>query len=357
MSGRAAPAGRLAPARPPVWALAASAALFVVASNRRGRDTAQGRPAQGRAGRSAGRPSEIPPPGWRHILWRVYQGLDEDRILANAAGVTFYALLAVFPAIAALVSIYGFFADPGSIASHLDSMKNMVPGGALEVVRGQLTRISTQHETALGIGFLVGLAVSLWSANSGTKALFDSLNVVYGENEKRSFLKLNAISLGFTIASILLLIAALGGMIAMPALLDALPLAGALTPYFKFAAWPIMFVLIAIALAFVYRWGPSRNKARWQWVSWGSAFATLAWVAGSALFSWYATNLGTFNKTYGSLGAVIGFMTWIWLSAIVVLIGGKLNAEIEHQTARDTTEGGAKPLGARGAKMADTVAE
>lgn len=327
--------------RVPGWVLGLSAALFVVGNARRASRPAKAIAGDDRAGRAADRACEMPRRGWKQILWRVWLGIADDRILANAAGVAFYALLAVFPLIAAVVSIYGLFANPAAIAGHLDSLSRVVPGGAIEVVRGQLTRIAGQRGTALGVGFVVGLAISLWSANSGTKALFDSLNVVYGEKEQRSFVTLNAVSLCFTVAAILLLIAAVGGMFAMPAVLGRLPFGAASKPIVEFAPWPIFLALVALALAVLYRWGPSRSGARWRWITWGSAFATLAWVAGSALFSWYAANLGSFNKTYGSLGAVIGFMMWIWLSAIVILIGGKLNAETERHM--------------RGSKTADTV--
>jgi membrane protein len=351
MSGKAGPhRGDAGTVRLPAWALGLSAALFLVGNARRAARPAKTIAGADGAGRAPNRAAEIPRRGWKQILWRVWQGIADDRILANAAGVAFYALLAVFPLIAAIVSIYGLFGDPAVIAGHLDSLSRVVPGGAIEVVREQLTRIAGQRGTALGVGFVVGLAISLWSANSGTKALFDSLNVVYEEKEERSFVTLNAVSLCFTVAAILLLIAALGGMIAMPAVLGRLPLGGASKPILEFAPWPIFLVLVALALAVLYRWGPSRREARWRWITWGSAFATLAWVAGSALFSWYAANLGSFNKTYGSLGAVIGFMMWTWLSAIVILIGGKLNAETEHHAAQ---RGGPSPrlsrrtLGAR----------
>jgi membrane protein len=304
-------------------------------------------------GRSAERPSDIPARGWKDILWRVYEGISDDRILANAAAVTFYALLALFPALAALVSIYGLFADPASIQQHLDSIAGILPGGAVDVVRDQLNRLTAQSGGTLGISFLIGLVVSLWSANGGIKALFDALNVVYDEREKRSFIKLNAITLAFTMAMIAFIIAALSCMVAVPVALNYLPRFMGLV--LNIVRWPVMLLLITLALAFTYRYGPSRDEPKWRWISWGSTFAALAWLGFSAIFSFYAENFGSFNKTYGSLGAVIGFMTWMWLSVAVILIGGKLNAEIEHQTAQDTTEGAPEPIGARRAKMADTV--
>src|SRR5205807_4026629 len=182
-----------------------------------------GVPLEDGRGRSATAPSEIPARGWKDIAVRIYEGISEDRILANAAAVTFYALLALFPGIAALVSIYGLFADPGTIASQLDSVAGILPGGAIDVIREELTRLTAQGRASLGISFAVGLAISLWSANGGVKALFDALNVVYEEKEKRSFINLNAVSLAFTIGMILFLLVALACVIAVPVALNYLP--------------------------------------------------------------------------------------------------------------------------------------
>ena len=281
-------------------------------------------------GRHAKRPSEIPKRGWKDILWRVYGGLGEDRILMNAAGVTFYALLALFPTIAAFVSIYGLFADPSRIADQLDTLAGLLPGGGMEVIRDQLTRVASQSNGSLTLGVIIGLLVSLWSANGGMKALFDALNVVYGEQEKRSFLRLNATTLTFTLAMLCFGILAIAAIVAVPVILNALP--DVLGTVVNWARWPVMAALIAVMLALIYRYGPSRDEPQWRWISWGSVFAAVSWLVFSAAFSFYAANFGTFNQTYGSLGAVIGFMLWIWLSVTVILLGGKLNAEIEHQT-------------------------
>jgi membrane protein len=304
-------------------------------------------------GRTAEKPSDIPSRGWKDILWRVYEGISEDRILANAAAVTFYALLALFPAITALVSIYGLFADPATLQQHLDSVSGLLPGGAADVIRDQLNRLAAEPRSTLGVSFFVGLIISLWSANGGVKALFDALNVVYEERERRSFIQLNALTLAFTVAMIAFVIIALACIVAVPVALKYLP--GFIGFILNIARWPLMLVLVTLALAFIYRYGPSRDQPKWRWITWGSAFAALAWLGFSAIFSFYAAKFGSFNKTYGSLGAVIGFMTWMWLSIAVILVGGKINAEMEHQTARDTTEGAPEPIGARRAKMADTV--
>jgi membrane protein len=309
----------------------------------------------GDRGRLAASPSEIPAKGWKDILLRVYSNVGDHRILALAAGMTYYSLLAIFPALAALVAIYGLFSDTGTIAKHLDEVSGFMPGGAIEVAREQLTRVASKENQTLGLTFVIGLAVSLWSANAAMKSLFDTLNIVYDEKEKRDFLKLNAISLAFTLAAIAFVLAALGVIVVLPVVLNFLWLSDFADLLVRIVRWPAMFLVVALALACIYRFGPSREAPRWRWITWGSVAATILWLGASALFSWYAANFGKFNETYGSLGGAIGFMTWLWISAIVILLGAELDAEMEHQTARDTTTGAPKPIGARGAHMADTV--
>jgi len=308
-------------------------------------------------GRAATKPSEIPAKGWKDILWRVYQEISEDRVMSVAAGVTFYALLAIFPGIAAFVSLYGLVADATSINQHLALMTGFLPGGAIEIISEQVKSLTSKPGGALGLAFFLGLAVSLWSANAGMKAIFDALNIVYDEDEKRGFIKLNAQALLFTLGALLFLLLALVAVAVIPLVLKLFPFGEFIEQLLSILRWPILLVLVLLGLAVLYRYGPSRDKAEWRWVTWGSAIAALLWIVGSMLFSWYVANFGKYNETYGSLGAAIGFMTWIWLSTIVVLVGAEVNAEMEHQTAHDTTEGADKPIGARGATVADTVGE
>jgi len=306
-------------------------------------------------GRHATAPSKITARGWKDILLRVYANISKHRILALAAGMTYYSILAIFPAIAALVAVYGLFSDPSTIARHLDQLGGFLPGGAIDVAREQLTRVASKESQALGLTFLVGLGVSLWSSNAAMKSLFDTLNIVHDEEEKRGFLKLNAISLGFTIGGVLFVLAALGSILVVPILLQHVGLSNAGDLLLRLGRWPAMYLILTFALAVIYRYGPSRETPKWRWITWGSAMAALLWLAVSGMFSWYAANFGNFNETYGSLGAVIGFMTWLWISAIVILLGAEIDAEMEHQTARDTTTGAPKPMGVRGARMAYTV--
>jgi len=309
--------------------------------------------ARGR-GRNAATPSEIPASGWKDILLRAWKNIGQDRVVLVAAGVTFYCVLAIFPAIAALVAIYGFFSDPASISSQADKLSGVMPGGALDVIRNQMNQVASQGTSRLGVAFIIGFFISLWSANAGIKSIFDALNLVYDEPEKRGLIRLNLVSLAFTVAAIVFILVAVACIAALPAVAST-QLQDATAFIARIVRWPVLFIMIAVGLAFVYRYGPSRAEPQWRWITWGSAFAAIAWIAISIAFSWYAANFGSYNKTYGSLAAIVVFMTWLWLSIIVILIGGELDAEMEHQTARDTTTDGGKPMGRRGAKMADTV--
>ena len=306
-------------------------------------------------GRLSSNPFQIPFAGWKDILWRTYQQIDDDRLLATAAGVVFFGLLAVFPAITALVSSYGLFADASTIGVNLQTLAMMLPQGSFQIVQDQITRVLAKGDTALGATFLFGLSLAIWSANAGVKAVIEALNVVYGEREKRGFFRLNLLSLAFTTGAILALMLMVGAVVALPLALDHLGLAQDSKIIVSLARWPVMFAILLLALGVLYRFGPSRRAARWEWLSVGTLAAALLWIGGSSLLSWYLSNFGNYDATYGSLGAAIGLMMWMWMSAVIVLCGAELNAEIEHQTAQDTTAGKPEPLGKRGARMADTV--
>ena len=306
-------------------------------------------------GRCALSPWQIPWRGWKDILWRTYSQIQDDRLFAISAGVVFFALLALFPAVTAIVSMYGLFADPATIEGHIALVSGFAPEQAVSVVREQIGRLVARGNTELGFGFILGVAIAVWSANAGLKAIIDALNVVYEETEKRSFVKLNLISLTFTVGAVAAVLLGIGAVVVVPLLLEHIGLGAATEWLFRYGRWPILVVAILLGLAILYRYGPSRERAQWRWLSVGSIAAAVLWLAGSAAFSFYIQNFANYDATYGSLGTGIGLMMWMWLSVIAILFGGELNAEIEHQTSADSTTNRPRPIGRRGAAMADTV--
>jgi len=311
--------------------------------------------AQPRRGRQATDPTQIPGRGRLDIVWRLYRSISEDRILLIAAGVSFYMLLALVPTLTAIVSIYGLFNDPASVVAQVDLLAGIVPPAALEIIRDQLTRLTRQSTNTLGLTLIVSLAVALWSASAGVKAMFEAMNIAYGESERRSFFQLNGLGLLFTAGAAIAACVVLAVIVVLPAVVALLPGGAGLQWTVRILAYLIMLAVLVAFLAALYRWGPSREQARWRWISPGVVLIIPLFGAVSVVFSWYVTNFTDDNATYGSLGATIGLMSWLWITTTLVIVGAELNSEIEHQTARDTTTGPEEPLGERGAHMADTV--
>ncbi|WP_237143645.1 YihY/virulence factor BrkB family protein [Phyllobacterium zundukense] len=334
--------------------------VFAMASTSKkatARETLLRRARQRGRGRRARAPAEIPTKGWKDVLYRVYDALWEDRIMLIAAGATFYLLLALFPALTAFVSVYGFLADRATVAGNTSLLIGILPIDSVNLIRLQLEALAAQDTKVLSLGFFIGLSVALWSANNGIKAIFEALNVAYSENESRSFLKLNVVSFVFTFSGIffgIILITTLG---IIPRLLTLFGLDGWNAALVSLARWPLTAVVVAGAISVIYRFGPDREHAKWRWLSWGAVLATLVWMITSAGFTFYLTNFADYNATYGALGAVAGLMVWTWISVIVLILGAELNAELEHQTAIDTTTGDPLPMGERGATVADTLGE
>jgi membrane protein len=313
------------------------------------------RAAQPGRGRAARTPRAVPWRGWKDILWRTWAGITGDHLLTLAGGVAFFALLAMVPALTAGVSSYALFADARAIQGQLNLFANIVPPTALDLVRDEIIRIVANSNGRLTLSFLGSLALSLWSANSGVKAMFEALNIVYGEEEKRSIAQLNLFSMLLTICSIAAMLMIVTGVVVLPLVFSITGFLGIKLTIIALLRWPAMLILAMVAFGVLYRYGPSRRLVQAHWITLGSLTAAFLWLAMSATFSWYLSHVANYTATYGALGAVIGLMMWMWLSAVIVLIGAKLNAEIEHQTAEDTTVGPPKPLGSRGAVMADTV--
>src|SRR5205823_2315720 len=241
----------------------------------------------------------------------------------------------------------GLFADLKTVNADLSSLATLLPGGAIDIVGEQIKRVVSNSTKALGFAAFAGIAISIWSANAGVKAMFDALNIVHKEQEHRSFLRLNAISLAFTAASVIVVLLAVTAVMAVPVFLKGLGWSW-LKWIVDLGRWPILWAALAFVIACLYRFGPSRNDIPWRWISWGSAIAALVWLIASRAFSWYAANFGSYNKTYGSLGAVIGFMTWIWISAIIVLVGEELNETLDKLQHPHKADDKPHPLGVGG---------
>ena len=308
-------------------------------------------------GRDAARPGEVPPRGWWDVLRRTIREVRDDDVSTTAAGVAFYALLALFPALIALVSVYGLAADPRDVADQLRSFTRALPGDARELVTDQLRSITRRSGGGLGTAAIIGTAAAFWSAAGGVAALIKGLNKVYDERETRKFLKLRGLALFLTLCGVVVAVLMVALIAAAPSVARRTLGSGAATSAVVALRWPLLAVLILVALAVLYRFAPDREKPKWRWVSWGAIAAALIWLVASVGFSVYVDLLGSYNETYGSLGAVVVLMLWLYLAAFAVLFGAELNAELERQTARDTTTGAERPMGERDAYAADTLGD
>ncbi len=307
-------------------------------------------------GRSADKPSEIPARGWREVLRRVWSESSKDNVDIIAAGVAFYAFAAIPPLFAAVLSIYGLVVDPERVTAQLEELTQVLPEQARQVIGDQLRQVASSSGAALGLSFVISLAISLWGAMKATKALMTACNVAYDQEEGRGFLSLNGVALLLTLGTILFLGMSLVLVAIVPAVVASVGLGGATRAAVEVGRWGALALLVLGCLALLYRFAPSRRGARWRWVTWGSAAATGLWMVASALFSVYVANFGSYDETYGSLGAIVVLLFWLYITAYVIMLGAELNAELEHQTARDTTRGPERPMGHRDAYVADTVA-
>jgi membrane protein len=306
-------------------------------------------------GREAESPTELPARGWRDILVRVKEETSTDNVSLIAAGLALYALLAIFPALAASVSLYGLFSSPDQIAGQIQSLAGVLPQQASDILRDALQNLASQQGEALGVGAIIGFVLALWSARKGMVALMTVTNIAYDEEEERGFFRQLFVSLAFTIAAVVGFVLVVLLAVGVPVALKALGVPQIIEAALSILRWVVLWFLVVFALAVVYRFAPDRNGAQWRWVSWGSAIAATLWLIGSLLFSLYVRNFGSYGETYGALGGVVVLLLWFYLSAYVVVLGAEINAEMEHQTARDTTTGEPRPAGRRGAHVADTL--
>lgn len=307
-------------------------------------------------GGTAESPVQIPARGWKDVLLRVKEEFASDHIGIVAAGVAFYFFLSLFPLMSAMVAIYGLAFDAAQVEQHLSMLGSVLPPQAHDVIAQQLHSIASSPDQGLGLALAFSILLSLWSANAGTKALFDGVNIAYNQKEERGFFKLNGLSLLVTLGAIFVGLIAVAVVIGFPALVGKLGLPETVSTIISFARWPLLFAIIIVTIGVIYKVAPNRDSPKFKWVSWGAAIATILWIAGSLLFSLYINNFGNYEATYGAVAAVIILMLWFQLTSVSVLLGAEINSELEHQTEKDTTVGEPKPLGQRGGYHADHVA-
>jgi membrane protein len=302
-------------------------------------------------GSGARKPTEIPAAGWWQIVRRAFAESSKDNVSMLAGGVAFFGFLAIFPALIALVSLYGLVADPAQAAQTLESVTSGLPEATKPLVADQLQSVVTASNGGLTAGLIIATLAALFSASSGTQNLMAAINIAYDETETRGAVKLRLLALALTIGAVLFVIVAIALVAVAPLVLDRLGPAGQLIG--QVVRWVLLVVLVVVALAVLYRVAPDRDAPRFRWVTLGSVAATVLWVLGSALFSLYVNNFGSYNKTYGALAGVVVLMLWMYLTSYIVLLGAEINSESEYQTAADTTKGNSKPMGTRGAVKAD----
>lgn len=313
-------------------------------------DTSTGR------GSHAEKPTEIPKRGWLDIAKRVKNQIAIDHIPIVAAGITFYFFLAIFPALAAIISVYGLVVEPAQVASQIANLTSGLPQNAHEMISGFGERLTGKSGEELGWGVALSILVSLWSANKGTKAIFEGLNIAYDQEENRSFIKKNAITLLATLLALITGIVAMALIAGLPAITGMLGLPDGVKTLIDYLRWPLLAIIVMAFLAWIYKVAPNRDSPKIRWVTAGTVVATLLWLLGSVIFSLYVDNFGKFDNTYGSFAAIVILMLWFFLTAFIILLGGEINSETEHQTAADTTVGPDEPIGQRDAFHADHVA-
>jgi membrane protein len=308
-------------------------------------------------GLHAEKPTQIPWRGWKQILKRAWAEHKADNMPIIAGGVAFFGFLSIFPALIALVSLYGLVATPETVAQQIEDLSAQLPDSAADLIETQLNAIVANSGSALSITLVVSILAALWSASGGIGNLVTAVNIAYDEVEARNFVKLKLLSLGLTLGGIAFVIVTFGLVAVVPAIIEALPLGVVGTVLANIATWVLLLTVFAGSLAVLYRVAPDRDAPRFSWVSLGAVIVTVIWAAVSLGFAVYVDNFGSYDKTYGAIAGVIVLMLWLYLTCYLVLLGAEINSEAEHQTAHDTTTGEPRPMGARDAQMADTLPE
>ena len=297
------------------------------------------RVASSKQGRGATRPSQFLWRDWKAILLRVYDNITYHNLFLIAAGIAFYAILALFPAIAALVAVYGLVSDASDIGQQLETARRFLPADAYSLIETQIIELTTAGDQKLGFASILALLFALWSARAGVYGMVTGLNVAYSETDERTLLWSYVLTLILTAVLLVVVIVAILAIVVVPAALQMIDLDNQAAWIAAVLRWPIVLAAVMFGISVLYRYGPDRKEARVQWISWGSVIATALWLLGSLLFSFYVSNFANYNATYGSLGAIAGLLMWFFVGAFIVLLGAELNAELEHQTRNDTTVG------------------
>ena len=308
-------------------------------------------------GRMAETPTQIPAAGWKDILLRVKNEISADHIGLIAAGVAFYGLLAVFPGIAAVMAIAGLVTDPAVVSEQLDNLAAVMPQDAADIIIGQAQEVAGGEQAGLGLAAVIGILLAIWSASAAMSSMMEGLNVAYDETEERGFVKRTMWRLLLTLGVIVGLFITVAVIVVLPILLAFFPLGDAAELAVTILRWPLVGIVAVIGLAILYRYGPSRARPQWKWVTPGALVATVLWLIGSVAFAIYVRNFGSYQETFGTLGGAVILLMWMWISAYIVLLGAELDSEMEAQTRHDTTTGAAMPMGARGAVKADALGE
>lgn len=306
-------------------------------------------------GKKAETPTEIPAKGWWQISKRIFRQVGTDHVQLISAGVAFYAFLALIPALSATVSLYGLLMTPAEVQSQLNQLVALMPQQAHKLLRGILESMAEKEQQTLGISLFVSVLLSLWSANKGTTALIEGMNIVYNERDTRNFFKRKLLTYTFTLIGFIGFGLCMLLIVGISAFVDRLGLPPLLATLITFLRWPILAAIFMLALALVCKYAPYRRSPEFRWVTVGSVCATLIWLLVSYAFSVYVDNFGGYDETYGSLAAVVLCLLWLFLTSSVLLVGVEINAEMEHQTASDTTVGADRPMGKRGAYYADNL--
>jgi membrane protein len=306
-------------------------------------------------GREADSPEEIPARGWKDIIRRAWAEISDQSLFLIAGGVTYAVLLALFPGLAALVSIYGLAFDTAQIEKQVAALSGVLPLQTQELLSQEMHSLVEGSTGGLGVAAVIGVLLALWSASRGMSGLITAINIAYEEKERRSFLRFNLIALGLTLGVVVGGVLAIALIAILPAVVQLLMVGSATKWLLLLVQWPLLVVLVMAGLALLYRFGPDREKPQWRWITPGAIAATALWIVASIGFTFYVANFSSYSKTYGSLGGVVILLTWLYLSALMVLLGAVINAQSERQTRKDSTEGTPRTMGRRGARAADTL--